>query len=156
MVLLGSTRANIAVELTGTIQKCSALVHCTARPEPLSARAVVDVACRTISKVAARAERCTTMRAKDVLTETAQGVSLTREATSLPATSLQPDNLASAELRASSVNFAFMTPPWACGLSMRQQDSRFILTPRPLKKHHFVLTTAPEARPLRGKPCLGP
>ena len=90
MVLLGSTRANIAVELTGTIQKCSALVHCTARPEPLSARAVVDVACRTISKVAARAERCTTMRAKDVLTETAQGVSLTREATSLPATSLQP------------------------------------------------------------------
>ncbi len=47
-------RANIAVELAGTIQKCFALVHCTARPEPLSARAVVDVACRIISKVAAR------------------------------------------------------------------------------------------------------
>jgi hypothetical protein len=47
-------------------------------------------------------------------------------------------------------------PPWACGLSMRQQDSRFILTPRSSKKHHFVLKSAPEARPLRGKPCLGP
>jgi len=40
---------------------------------------------------------------------------------------------------AASVNFAFMTRPWACGLSMRQQDSRFILTPRPSKKHHLVL-----------------
>jgi hypothetical protein len=32
----------------------------------------------------------------------------------------------------------------ACGLSMRQQDSRFILTPRPSKKHHFVLKSAPK------------
>ena len=47
-------RANIAVELAGTIQKCLARVHCTARPEPLSARTLVDVVCRIISKVAAR------------------------------------------------------------------------------------------------------
>jgi hypothetical protein len=49
-------RAYIAVKLTGAIQKRLALVHGAARPEPLSARAVVDVAGRIISKVAAR--RC--------------------------------------------------------------------------------------------------
>ena len=47
-------RAYIAVELAGTIQKRLALVHGAARPEPLSARAVVDVVGRIISKVAAR------------------------------------------------------------------------------------------------------
>jgi hypothetical protein len=52
-------------------------------------------------KLNRRAERCTTCE-KDIL--------MTREATSLPATSLQPDNLASADLLASSVNFAFMPP----------------------------------------------
>jgi hypothetical protein len=41
----------------------------------------------------------------------------------------------------------------ACDLSMRQQDGRFILTPRLSKR---TLKSAPEARPLRGKPCLGP
>src|ERR1700722_12862087 len=46
-------RAYIAVELARTIQKRLALVHSAARPEPLSARAVVDVAGRIISKVAA-------------------------------------------------------------------------------------------------------
>ena len=46
--------ADIAVELAGTIQKRLAFVHGAARPEPLSARAVVDVAGRIISKVAAR------------------------------------------------------------------------------------------------------
>ena len=45
--------ADIAVELAGTIQKRLAFVHGAARPEPLSARAVVDVAGRIISKVAA-------------------------------------------------------------------------------------------------------
>ena len=47
-------RAYIAVELARTIQKRLALVHGAARSEPLSARAVVDVAGRIISKVAAR------------------------------------------------------------------------------------------------------
>ena len=37
-------RAYIAVELAGTIQKRLAFVHGAAPPEPLSARAVVDVA----------------------------------------------------------------------------------------------------------------
>src|SRR4051795_621325 len=46
--------ANIAVELACAIQKCLALVHGAARPKPLSARAVVDVAGRVISEVAAR------------------------------------------------------------------------------------------------------
>jgi hypothetical protein len=46
--------AYIAVELACTIQKCLALVHGAARSEPLSSRAVVDVAGRIISKVAAR------------------------------------------------------------------------------------------------------
>jgi hypothetical protein len=32
----------------------------------------------------------------------------------------------------------------------------FIPTPRPSKKHQFVLKSAAEARSLRGKPCLGP
>jgi hypothetical protein len=40
--------AYIAVELAGTIQKRLALVHGAARSEPLSARAMVDVACRII------------------------------------------------------------------------------------------------------------
>jgi hypothetical protein len=44
----------IAVELAGAIQKCLALVYGAARSKPLSARAVVDVAGRIISKVAAR------------------------------------------------------------------------------------------------------
>src|SRR5690349_19510354 len=47
-------RAYIAVELARTIQKRLALVHGSARSEPLAARAVVDVAGRIISKVAAR------------------------------------------------------------------------------------------------------
>src|SRR3977135_1695202 len=47
-------RAYIAVELTGAIKKRFALVHGTARPEPLSSRAMVDVIGRVISKVAAR------------------------------------------------------------------------------------------------------
>src|SRR5712675_2581202 len=47
-------RAYIAVELARTIQKRLALVHGAARSEPLSARAVVDVVGRIISKVAAR------------------------------------------------------------------------------------------------------
>jgi hypothetical protein len=47
-------RAYIAVELARTIQKRLAFVHGAARSEPLSARAVVDVAGRIISKVAAR------------------------------------------------------------------------------------------------------
>ena len=47
-------RAYIAVELARTIQKRLALVHGAARSEPLSARAVVDVAGRVISKIAAR------------------------------------------------------------------------------------------------------
>src|SRR5450756_1115000 len=46
--------ANIAVELAGAIQKRLALVHGAARPKPLSAREVVDVVGRVISKVAAR------------------------------------------------------------------------------------------------------
>ena len=45
--------ADIAVEFAGTIQKRLAFVHGTARPQPLSPRAVVDVAGRIISKVAA-------------------------------------------------------------------------------------------------------
>src|SRR4029453_9271070 len=45
-------RAYIAVELAGAIQKGLALVHGAARSEPLSARAVIDVAGRIISKVA--------------------------------------------------------------------------------------------------------
>ena len=51
---LGFERAYIAVELAGAIQKRLALVHGAARPELLSARAVVDVTGRIISKVAAR------------------------------------------------------------------------------------------------------
>src|SRR6267142_4739566 len=47
-------RAYIAVELARTIQKRLALVHGAARSEPLSTRAVVDVAGRIISKVATR------------------------------------------------------------------------------------------------------
>src|ERR1700712_3861259 len=47
-------RAYIAVELACTIQNRLALVHGAARSEPLSSRAVVDVAGRIISKVAAR------------------------------------------------------------------------------------------------------
>src|SRR5450631_1331789 len=47
-------RAYIAVELAGAIQKRLAFVHGAARPKPLSSRAVVDVAGRVISKVAAR------------------------------------------------------------------------------------------------------
>src|SRR3954471_6600867 len=47
-------RAYIAVELARAIQKRLALVHGAARSEPLSARAVVDIAGRIISKVAAR------------------------------------------------------------------------------------------------------
>jgi hypothetical protein len=58
MVLLDSTafeRAYIAAELARTIRERLALIHCAARSEPpLSARAVVDVAGRIISKVAAR------------------------------------------------------------------------------------------------------
>src|ERR1700722_1958147 len=46
--------AYIAVELAGAIQKRLALMDRAARPKPLSARAVVDVAGRVISKVAAR------------------------------------------------------------------------------------------------------
>src|SRR5438045_1970631 len=46
--------AYIAVEFAGTIQKCLALVHGTARPEPLSSRAMVDVTGRVKLKVAAR------------------------------------------------------------------------------------------------------
>src|SRR5450432_1651653 len=47
-------RACIAVELAGAIQKRLALMHGTTRAEPLPAGAVVDVAGRIISKVAAR------------------------------------------------------------------------------------------------------
>src|SRR3984957_3151683 len=47
-------RTYIAVELAGAIQKCLALVHRAAGPEPLSARAMVDVVGRVISKVAPR------------------------------------------------------------------------------------------------------
>ena len=47
-------RTYIAVERARTIQKCLTLVHGAARSEPLSFRAVVDVAGRIISKVAAR------------------------------------------------------------------------------------------------------
>jgi hypothetical protein len=46
--------ANIAVELAGTIQKRLALVHGATCSELLSARAMVDVTGRIISKVAAR------------------------------------------------------------------------------------------------------
>src|SRR5260370_11830061 len=55
-------RAYIAVELARTIQKRLALVHGAARSEPLSARAVVDVAGRIISKVAARAGAIISLR----------------------------------------------------------------------------------------------
>jgi hypothetical protein len=51
---LWSEWANVAVELACTIQKRLALVHGAARPKPLSARAVVDVGSRVISKVATR------------------------------------------------------------------------------------------------------
>jgi hypothetical protein len=47
-------RANIAVELAGAIQKRLALMDRAARPKPLSAGAVVDIAGRVISKVTAR------------------------------------------------------------------------------------------------------
>src|SRR5450755_1281319 len=47
-------RAYIAVELACTIQKRLAIVNGAARSEPLSARAMVDVAGRVILKVAAR------------------------------------------------------------------------------------------------------
>ena len=46
--------ANVAVELACAIQQRLALVHGAARPKSLSARAVVDVVGRVISKVAAR------------------------------------------------------------------------------------------------------
>jgi hypothetical protein len=46
-------RACVAVELARTIQKRFALVHGAARSKPLSARTVVDVTGRIISKVAA-------------------------------------------------------------------------------------------------------
>ena len=46
-------RAYIAVELACAIQKCLALMHRAVRSELLSARAVVEVASRIISKVAA-------------------------------------------------------------------------------------------------------
>src|SRR5205814_2484379 len=51
---LGFERAYIAVELAGAIQKRLALMDRAARSEPLSTRAMVDVACRIILKVAAR------------------------------------------------------------------------------------------------------
>ena len=47
-------RAYIAVEFACTIQKCLTLMYGAARPEPLSARAMVDIVGRIISKVAAR------------------------------------------------------------------------------------------------------
>src|SRR4029077_5582680 len=47
-------RACIAVELTGAIQKRLALMHRAARPKPLPARAVVNIAGRVILKVAPR------------------------------------------------------------------------------------------------------
>ena len=47
-------RAYIAVKFAGAIQKCLALVRGAAGPKPLSARAVIDVAGRIISKIAAR------------------------------------------------------------------------------------------------------
>ena len=47
-------RAYIAVELARTIWERLALVHGTARLEPLPARAVLDVAGRIVSKVAAQ------------------------------------------------------------------------------------------------------
>src|SRR4051794_8765540 len=47
-------RTYIAVELAGAIQKRLALVHGAACPKLLSARAMVDIASRIISKVAAR------------------------------------------------------------------------------------------------------
>jgi hypothetical protein len=46
--------ANVAVDLACAIQKRLALVYGAARRKPLSARAVVDVVGRVISKVAAR------------------------------------------------------------------------------------------------------
>ena len=46
--------ANVAVELACAIQQRLALVHGAARPKSLSARAVVDVVGRVISKIAAR------------------------------------------------------------------------------------------------------
>ena|ERR1700756_2588885 len=46
--------AYAAVAPAGTIQKRLVIVHRAARPELLSARAVVEVACRVILKVAAR------------------------------------------------------------------------------------------------------
>ena len=46
--------ANVAVELACAIQQRLSLVHGAARPKSLSARAVVDVVGRVISKVAAR------------------------------------------------------------------------------------------------------
>ena len=49
----GLSGHTLRVELAGAIQKRLALVHGAARSEPLSARAVVDVAGRIISKVAA-------------------------------------------------------------------------------------------------------
>jgi hypothetical protein len=49
---------NVAVELACAIQKRLALMHGAARPKPLSTWAVVDVAGRVISKVAAREGGC--------------------------------------------------------------------------------------------------
>src|SRR5664280_3329486 len=55
-------RTYIAVELAGTIQKRFALVHGAAGPEPLSARAMVDVASRIVPKVAARESAVISLR----------------------------------------------------------------------------------------------
>src|SRR5215216_2960182 len=51
---LGFEWAYIAVELACAIQKRLALMHGTARAKPLPAWAVVNVACRIVSKVATR------------------------------------------------------------------------------------------------------
>src|SRR4051794_11969230 len=50
----GLSGQTLQSELACAIQKCLALVQGAACPEPLSARAVVDVAGRVISEVAAR------------------------------------------------------------------------------------------------------
>jgi hypothetical protein len=54
MVPLDSEWAYIAVELAGAIQKRLAPVHSATRPKLLPTWAVVNVACRVISKVATR------------------------------------------------------------------------------------------------------
>src|ERR1700710_2272402 len=55
-------RAYVAVELAGAIQKRLALMHGPARPKLLTARAVVDVGGRVISKVAARERAIVSLR----------------------------------------------------------------------------------------------